>query len=73
MWDLVEDGICYMDQDALSPTIDFFHFDTGKVSRIAVLEDRQYGLGFSVSPDRRWILYRMSERNTDIMLVENFH
>jgi hypothetical protein len=28
--------------------------------------------GFAVSPDGRWVLYQRQERESDIMLVENF-
>jgi serine/threonine protein kinase len=54
------------------PTVSFFDFTTGEVNPIATLEGRPGYLGFSVSPDRRWVLYQGVESESDLMLVENF-
>ena len=39
---------------------------------VAKLEGQPTRMGFSVSPDRQWILYQGLETESDIMLVENF-
>ena len=52
--------------------IRFFSFSTGRSSSIAVSNHRNF-LGFSVSPDSRYILFdKYDERGSDLMLVRNF-
>jgi eukaryotic-like serine/threonine-protein kinase len=56
-------------------TIEFFSFATGRTSQIAVVEKelRLAPPGFAVSPDGRWILLaQVDQRESDIMLMENF-
>ena len=61
---------------SLSPTIEFLSFATGQVTQVVALDKppvRYTFPGLSVSPDGRWILCALVERDTsDIMLVENF-
>jgi hypothetical protein len=45
---------------------------TGTIQRIASIE-KPVGVGLTVSPDRRWILYAQADQaGSDLMLVENF-
>ena len=55
--------------------IDFFHFATRRVTRIATLEKELTTIDgtLTVSPDGRWILYgQIDQSDSDIMLAENF-
>jgi Tol biopolymer transport system component/predicted Ser/Thr protein kinase len=55
--------------------IEFLDLATGKIKPVARLEKpgRPGGLGLTVSPDGRWILYSpFDQEGSDIMLVENF-
>jgi dipeptidyl aminopeptidase/acylaminoacyl peptidase len=52
--------------------IRFFSFSTRRTSSV-VEADHRYYLGFSVSPDSRYILFdKYDERGSDLMLVKNF-
>ena len=59
-----------------NPTVHFFSFATGQLTKILTFEKRllQLDVGaFSVSPDGRWVLCTQLDRaEGDIMLVENF-
>jgi Tol biopolymer transport system component/predicted Ser/Thr protein kinase len=75
-WRVLENGICFLNQGATLPEIDFFDFASHQVKQIATV-DRGKGFlnsgGFAVSPDGRWILFaRIDQVDSDIMLVENF-
>jgi Tol biopolymer transport system component len=72
LWELLEQGICYLNRYSDPPAIELFDFATGEVSLLAVLERQPAIWGFSVSPDGRWVLYDQEETESDIMLVENF-
>jgi hypothetical protein len=54
--------------------IQFFNFATKKIDLIAPTSKPVSGYGgFSVSPDRRHIIFAQIDQNeSDIMLVENF-
>ena len=54
--------------------IDYFSFATGRATQIAVFEkELSAGPSLSVSPDGRWILLALvDQRESDIMLMENF-
>jgi Tol biopolymer transport system component/DNA-binding winged helix-turn-helix (wHTH) protein len=72
-WDLVEKGIYYY--NAGTKNIEFFDFATKRASRVLTPVEPPIPAnpGFSVSPDRRWILFaQKDEDNANIMLVENF-
>jgi hypothetical protein len=53
-------------------SVEYFDFATKHVRRICKLE-KNFGNGFSVSPDGRCLLYtQVDKAYSDIMLVENF-
>jgi Tol biopolymer transport system component len=59
-----ERGIC---------SIWFLHAASGKISIVLSYSGRP-SAGMSVSPDGAWLLYSYDEqRNTDLMIVEDFH
>lgn len=75
-WTVVSEGMYFLfgTEEKLFE-IRFLNLATGKVSRVAAFPgtpDNWEG-GFSVSPDRRWIIYsHVSYRRQEILLVENF-
>ena len=79
-WAAVEQGIYFIDverSEALvaESLLKFFHFDTGRVTRIASLGEQLDTVPFqvAVSPDGSWILYVQDDQGgADLMLVENF-
>jgi len=64
-----EQDIFYANRKRRPPSVQLFEFAMNKVRRIAVLEARSDS---PVSPDGVSILYEVRERETDLMLVENF-
>ena len=79
-WALMEQGIYFIDVERSEALVaegflKFFHFDTGRVTRIASL-GQQLATGplqVAVSPDGGWILYAQEDQGgADLMLVENF-
>jgi len=70
-WEVLETGICYLNLQSDTPTVEFLKFDSGEVRRVAEVEGASMW-GFGVSPDGRWVVYQRQERESDIMLVENF-
>jgi len=79
-WTIHGNGI-YFYPEQFPKTLSYFDFTTKKVRQIyevvdlrRSLDKSMSGLGLSVSPDGRYILYPMAERSSsDIMLVEHFH
>ena len=79
-WAVVEQGIYFIDvgrSEALAAEgfLKFFHFDTGRVTRIASLGEQldTNWVQVAVSPDGSWILYVQDDQpGADLMLVENF-
>jgi hypothetical protein len=77
-WTVVEEGIYFLTAENLArPAIEFFNFETGRVTEVAALATPfRYWTnpgGLSMSPDRRSILFTQPDRQEmDIMLVENF-
>jgi Tol biopolymer transport system component len=77
-WGLFDQGVCLVDLEAAAgPTIDCLDFNTNRVTTISKLPNNsrinEDGPSFSVSQDRRWILYVTVEREeSDIMMVDNF-
>ena len=62
-----------MDSNSGVPTLELLDFATGQVSPVTELPNLS-GLGFSASPDGRWVLYVGGEKpEADITLVEGFH
>ena len=55
-------------------SVQFLNFATGKIEQIISLANRP-AVGFSISPDERWLLYTTYDLLLihDLMLVENFH
>ena len=76
IYEVVEDGVYFVPpstpQDGFS--VAFLRFATGTVEHVMSLEGQPpLGMGLSVSPDGRSILYSQAEDyQSDIMLVENF-
>jgi Tol biopolymer transport system component len=71
--ELVEDGVYFLrsGKQASDVSLQFLNTNTGKTERIASFS-KPIG-GFSVSPDRRWIVYgQLDHSGSDLMLVENF-
>jgi len=68
---VVNEGIYFIEDDGGKPAIRFLAFATGKVRIISRVPS--WGGGFSVSADERSVLYVQSdEKGADLMLVENF-
>ena len=75
-WDLVDDGIYFVDDKTSPyPTIRFFDFADRRKTSVATLAGPAvpWAGGLTVSPDRRSIVYTQSTyTRSEIMLVENF-
>ena len=79
-WAVVEQGIYFIvveRSEALAAEgfLNFFHFGTGQVTRIASLGEQldTNWLQVAVSPDGGWVLYVQEDQGgADLMLVENF-
>jgi Tol biopolymer transport system component len=52
---VMDDGVYFMSGDGHHFAIEFLNFATGKTEVVAPVENGYFG--FSVSPDRKWILY----------------
>jgi Tol biopolymer transport system component len=66
---VVEEGI-YLTKTG--GTLEFFDFASGKSKTILQI-DRPWGLGLTISPDHRWLLFSQWDQvSSDLMLVENF-
>jgi serine/threonine protein kinase len=69
-WALAKDGIYFF---VGRDRIQFHSFETGKASLFADLGSKRIGFCLNVSPDGRWLHYsEWEQRESDIMLVENF-
>ncbi len=75
-WAVTEEGVYFVTAEMPArPIIEFFSFATGDVRQVAILDRPVHPRiwGFSVSPDRRWILYTQTDQSSsDIMLMEKF-
>ena len=75
-WAVTEEGIYFVTAEMPArPIIEFFSFAAGDVRQVATIDRPVHPRvwGFSVSPDRRWILYTQTdESSSDIMLMEKF-
>jgi Tol biopolymer transport system component len=72
--ELVEDGVYFMrsGKQVSGDSLQFLNTTTGKTELIASFSKPTWV--FSVSPDRRWIVYgQLDQSGSDLMLVENFH
>ncbi len=69
---IVDEGIYFIPGQEATPSIRFLSFDTNKISTVAGFE-KPLGVGLTVSPDGKWILYTQFEHvSSELMLVENF-
>jgi len=68
---IMEDGIYYVTKTEQGFAIEFLNFPTGKSDIVAPI-GKGY-VGFSVSPDRKWILFAQSNpAGSELVLVEGF-
>ena len=76
IYEVVEEGVYFVPPSTPEAgfSVQFLRFATGAVEHVFSLERQPpLGMGLSVSPDRRSILYsQFGEWQSDIMLVENF-
>jgi Tol biopolymer transport system component len=75
-WALTMDGIYFLNESGDKKEIDFASYaDPQHVQPVHTLShDPTVFSGLSVSPDGHWLIYAdMSEANSNISLVENFH
>ena len=77
-WQPVDDGIYFLERVGTSVAsaeyrVEFFDFASRKATVVGDTEKPYHPDGFSVSPDRQYVLLTEVDRNDqDIMLVENF-
>jgi len=76
-WALMKGGICFLNRNAGSdPAIEFFDFTAGRRTWLTPVSEEELApgpVGFAVSPDGQWVLYKRLDRvDSDIMLVESF-
>lgn len=68
-------GLYYMTQPDLHSDTKLVHFlsSADHTTRIVATIKQKVYVGFSLSPDERWLLYAPNERGgSNVMLVENF-
>jgi Tol biopolymer transport system component/DNA-binding winged helix-turn-helix (wHTH) protein len=71
LWALVPQGIYFVPADA-PKSVRFFDFATKNSRRLFEI-DKPFSTGFSLSPDKHWLLYsQIEEQNDDIMMVDHF-
>jgi serine/threonine protein kinase/WD40 repeat protein len=69
---VMDDGVYFLTGTGHRFAIEFFSFATGKTEVVAPVENAGY-FGFSVSPDRKWILYcQMLPFSSELVLAEGF-
>ena len=72
-WDIVGDRLYFRDGPRDAPRIRSLDLSTGKAVDIIAADPRVGGLGFSVTPDGKWLLYsRQDQAASDILLLDNF-
>jgi Tol biopolymer transport system component/DNA-binding winged helix-turn-helix (wHTH) protein len=72
LWTLSPGGIYFVPAEA-PRSVRYFDFASKQIRPIFDV-DKNLGIGLSVSPDGRWILYSQEgDVNSDIMLVDHFH
>ena len=70
-FDVVADGIYFIQESDSGDTIRFYDFASGKTTIVLSIQGRR-GPGLSVSPDRHWLLFsKFNPVQGDLMLVEN--
>ena len=67
-------GVYYVPCDpSPNPSVHVLDLRTGSDLRLERSKDSEAPMGLAVSPDGRTILYpRITNQNTDLMLIENF-
>jgi Tol biopolymer transport system component len=74
-WEVVSDGIFYVDVGGSNATISFYSFTTQQRTSVVSMggaPDPWFG-GMSVSPNRQWIVFSRHEySSSEIILAENF-
>jgi Tol biopolymer transport system component len=73
-WALGDKGIYFTNNEQPEkPVIEFFSFATGKVIRLATLDRPINSQGIALSPEGRWLLFSLTDRQRqNVMVVENF-
>jgi eukaryotic-like serine/threonine-protein kinase len=75
-WGVFGHTIVYLDSSSKPAKLKAFDVESRKLRDFGVADMGQQDKadGFAVSPDGQWVLYpRTEERDSDIMLVSNFH
>src|SRR6516164_3598494 len=75
-WGVFGHTIVYLDSSSKPAKLKTFDAESRKLRDFGVadLGQQEKADGFAVSPDGQWVLYpRADERDSDIMLVSNFH
>src|SRR5262249_5626747 len=68
---VVEDGVYFIAPSAQGLAVQFLSFATNTPRALAHVG--RCSVGFTVSPDRKWVLYtQTSPEGSDLSLVENF-
>jgi Tol biopolymer transport system component len=74
-WDLWRDQLVYLREEAgCEPRIEMLDLKTRRTAALVALgPTSRPGIGLSVSPDGRWVLYSQTDQMiSDIFMVENF-
>ena len=75
-WAVTGEGIYFATAETAShPLVEFFNFETKKITTIAKLNKPLFKTdpGLAVSPDEKsLLLVQMDQNGSDIMLMENF-
>ncbi len=68
---IMDDGVYFVTRSGHGFAIEFLNLTTGKTQVIAPIRDGYFG--FSVSPDRKWILYTQGiPLSSELVLAEGF-
>ncbi|MBV9181954.1 MAG: PD40 domain-containing protein [Acidobacteria bacterium] len=73
-WMPTSRGIYYTQWGGNPPSLNFYEFASATNTRLLTLSrNRMAGVGLSVSPDERWLIYAQTDdQQSDIMLVDGF-
>jgi Tol biopolymer transport system component/DNA-binding winged helix-turn-helix (wHTH) protein len=72
VWTVSAGGIYFVPDDA-AKSVRYFDFASKRIRSLFEV-DKDFGDGFSVSPDGRWMLYsQVGDVTSDIMMVDHFH
>jgi hypothetical protein len=71
LWTVAPGGIYFVSMES-GRSVRFFDFTTKKIRDVFEL-DHDFGIGLSISPDGRWMIYsQIGDATSDIMLVDHF-